>query len=743
MIESGSILPPIHYCRIGTCLIDFGTHRIIDATKIVRITPKATAVLSLLAAAGGKTISRDTLLTSVWPDTVPSDELLTQAISELRRALGDNPRKGSYIETIPKAGYRIPAAISPILRHEFEQAIRILEIEGPTEVPSAELARSRHFLSSLSSSTIVLAVLILVGLLAFTYFTLENYSLGPRRSQANEARQRSSEPWTPIRTVTAGPGPSEFPAISPDGSLVAYGFSPKATELTHIFVQTVGGSPPIQLTDDDAFSEGMPSWSRDGTRIAFLKFGDDGCQIVAMPALGGPQNVLGECMTHLTNWFDWSPDGQSLILERFATANGISEQVSSLHILELATGKFRPIPYSRNYTEQDLQPRFSPDGGQVAFRRGASPYSDIYIMNSSGGSVRPLTHMRTEIQGYDWLPDGHHILFSSNRDGQQQLYILDIDSGSIESLGTEEFSYPSVSRIGNAAVAVQRHLSTNLVEYHLVDQHMEKGTSLIPTDASDSWPVFSPVADKLVFVSNRSGKSQLWLLDLKASAPTQLSHFSEPNDLIAPQWSPKGDHILVIARLAGRSHILAVDLKSGVVTQESDDSERVRFAIYSIDGRWLYFVSDRNGVWAAWKRDLATGQEEKVIPLPVETLAEEPLQHSLIYTHDSGLSLFRFDSTRGIEQPFQAGHDLVSMYGWRTTPRGIYFLESKLYEPASLIFQSWDGREHEKLGQLTSDFFVDQGFSLAISANSDLSVIPVIVRDVSAVVLLERYSARQ
>ena len=77
----------------------------------VRLAPKALAVLQVLVRSAGQAVTRQQLFEEVWPGGVVSDEALTQRISELRKALGDSPKKPRYIETIPKVGFRLIAPL--------------------------------------------------------------------------------------------------------------------------------------------------------------------------------------------------------------------------------------------------------------------------------------------------------------------------------------------------------------------------------------------------------------------------------------------------------------------------------------------------------------------------------------------------------------------------------------------------------------------------------------------------------
>jgi len=99
--------------RLGNHLVDPDTRRIVCGSRSRRLSPKATRILSILAAADGKVVSRDDLLDQTWPDVTVGEEVLTQAIAELRRALDDSARSPRFIETVHKTGYRLIAPVRP------------------------------------------------------------------------------------------------------------------------------------------------------------------------------------------------------------------------------------------------------------------------------------------------------------------------------------------------------------------------------------------------------------------------------------------------------------------------------------------------------------------------------------------------------------------------------------------------------------------------------------------------------
>lgn len=101
--------------RIGEWQADPAANELRRGPHVVRVEPKAMEVLMLLARQPGQLITREALFSAAWPGVVVGDEALTQCIIKLRRALGDDAKAASYIETISKRGYRLIAPVRPLV----------------------------------------------------------------------------------------------------------------------------------------------------------------------------------------------------------------------------------------------------------------------------------------------------------------------------------------------------------------------------------------------------------------------------------------------------------------------------------------------------------------------------------------------------------------------------------------------------------------------------------------------------
>lgn len=73
--------------------------------------PRALGVLAVLTARPGQVVSKQTLLDQVWKETHVTDTSLAEAVSVLRQALGDDPQRGDFIQTVPRRGYRFVAPL--------------------------------------------------------------------------------------------------------------------------------------------------------------------------------------------------------------------------------------------------------------------------------------------------------------------------------------------------------------------------------------------------------------------------------------------------------------------------------------------------------------------------------------------------------------------------------------------------------------------------------------------------------
>jgi DNA-binding winged helix-turn-helix (wHTH) protein len=106
-------VPAPQHFTFGPFRLDAETGELTAGANVVKLTPKTTAVLRLLGERAGELVGKRELFAKVWAGRVVSDAALTSCIQELRRALGDDPRRPKYLETLHRRGYRL---LVPLVR---------------------------------------------------------------------------------------------------------------------------------------------------------------------------------------------------------------------------------------------------------------------------------------------------------------------------------------------------------------------------------------------------------------------------------------------------------------------------------------------------------------------------------------------------------------------------------------------------------------------------------------------------
>jgi DNA-binding winged helix-turn-helix (wHTH) protein/TolB-like protein len=125
--------------------------------QTVRMEPKVMQVLVCLAEHQGELVGKEHLIRAVWADTFVTDDVLTRCISELRKALNDDPKQPRFIETIPKGGYRL---IAPVQRIQDSSLAPGPEIRAGTSD-----RRQRKALVAAAVALLAIAIAVAVALL--------------------------------------------------------------------------------------------------------------------------------------------------------------------------------------------------------------------------------------------------------------------------------------------------------------------------------------------------------------------------------------------------------------------------------------------------------------------------------------------------------------------------------------------------------------------------------------------------
>jgi TolB protein len=242
--------------------------------------------------------------------------------------------------------------------------------------------------------------------------------------------------------VTSDPGADREPAISPDGSRIAFQGIRGAGGAPNIYFMNADGSGETQFRAGPEV-QGGPKWSPDGSMFAYYSFlaADVGYLWVAdvagpdfYPLLEEIHPSAGD--THCAGGFpgDWIDD--ETVLFRGAWADGKA--------LELCTVRTDTTQITPVLSERDVfafYPDMSPDGEMIAFsyQPQGQDDEDLYLVSSTGRNPRPLL-ATTNSEGYpSWSPDGEWVAFVSGADGDSEIYAIRKDGTDLRQLTNNDF----------------------------------------------------------------------------------------------------------------------------------------------------------------------------------------------------------------------------------------------------------------------------------------------------------------
>ena len=239
---------------------------------------------------------------------------------------------------------------------------------------------------------------------------------------------------------------------------------------------------------------------------------------------------------------------------------------------------------------RDAYPRFSPDGKWIAFSSDRNGNLDVFLMPAAGGTAKQLTSHSADDTVLGWTPDGKGILFSSQRgeDFMGLLYVVSVDGGMPWRAGPDMGNAASYSPDGNRIAYNPKgqvywrkyYRGAYATDVWIEDVSAKKFTQVTDFDGLDSWPMWSRDGD-IYFVSDRDGGglTNIWRVSDKGGKADKVTTF-KTGDVRFPSISADGrtivfEHDFGIWKLdTATRRATPIKLDIDAETQENDSEIR-------------------------------------------------------------------------------------------------------------------------------------------------------------------------
>jgi serine/threonine-protein kinase len=623
------------YGPVGACsMIAFGAFRYDSESRLLYrgdeellLPPRLVAVLESLLKRPGKIVPKEDLLASAWEGAFVGEDSLTQAISQLRQVLGDDPQRPTYIQTIPRRGYRLIAAVSAPLRGDGISAEEVGRdaAAGPRSDATIDASgrrpvgwrRALPWGMALAGATAGgLATWLAVRPIppvplqkASTEITLSPETLAGAGSNllvspggrdlvyVGEAVGRRQLYRRPIERFEATPidgtDGGYRPFFSPDGQWVAFNVG---TSLKKVSLR---GGQPRRLCDDCVSELTTGTWSPDGATIVFAK--DGSLWEIDASGVAEPRKIADPDLNR-DEWQylrpDFLPGGDAVVLE--VRVGGTGPAHSRLAVLSLKEGVVQDLGHA------GTDPTYV-ETGHVLFAQGTALWAlpfDIRTKKVMADPVLVLDDVLVYGRGAAQfsVSRGGLLAYGVAETPERRLSWYDLD-GSAEVIASARpgawYLTPRISPDGQrVALAIADGAATpSLFTYTIANDVLD------PFMAGAVAPEWSPDGEWLYFSLNIDGDRDIYRRRSDRSGEAEPVLVAEGNQIVTSihpteplllytQGNPFGDVGMAPTDGSGSSRIL--------LGEPHDEG----FAVFSPDGQWIAYASYESMTWQVRVRPL-------------------------------------------------------------------------------------------------------------------------------------------
>lgn len=584
--------------EFGDVRVDMGRMAALRGDAAIPLEPKAFDVLVHLIEHRDRLVTKDELLDAVWPGTFVTPNVLTRAVAQIRKVLGDESQDARYIETVAKRGYRF---IAPVIVRPLDPPPAASEPApepAPSGGPTLTKARWRWTMAEVLA---VVSLALVAGVLFFA------------REKAPAAADAGDPADLQLKRLTNRRGYTGTPALSPDGRSVVYS-SDASGALELYLISLAPGSAEVTLTKDGGHNM-QPSWSPDGQWIAFHSRRRGGVWIV--PSSGGTAQQVVEFGSDPA----WSPDSSTIAFT--SDAGGLAGQ-SSLWTVRRDGSDRRALTNIGAPAGGHRAPAWSHDGRLVGFvvtrgrARGGRWMIEVrtvdvatreqHLIDSSTNAADPAFASGDRALlwgGMTATGNGRIFKHAIDADGKpvgSTETLLPMEAGVVEGL--------SLAANGTLAFAA-RNLDANLWAVDIGPDGRGREPVRLTDDVSrNTHPDYSRDGRIAYMQAAVGSPPSVWIMRDDGTERAPLTTGVGAAD---PQWDNTGQRVLIVRDIPeGRWDFAWVDLASRRLTPSGLPFRNMANPRLSPDGKTLTFHRiEQDGALSVW-RSAFDGRETKI-----------------------------------------------------------------------------------------------------------------------------------
>lgn len=652
-------------------------------------------VVNYFIVHAGNLVTKDQLLADVWGIRDVSDGRVMRVIRAIRIALDDDSRQPTYIETIPKRGYRFIADVA--------------------EIPEIPLAENNAAAAPPGNPTIRPAkqALFWTALAAVPLLVLLSWLLWFKPMAEPATADLNTIPLWRYKPITSLDGLEFYHNVSPDERYLVFSYANEGSEQIAVLnLQDLQSHKRVQITADNASSLGA-AFSPSGRYIAYHKMlPDRRCEIRLIELEPGQMVVKSDTLLtvctpeSVSARVSWSADGRyivypsldpeqrQMVLMMYPVAGGTAEQLT--------------VPPASSFG--DYAGRYSRSGDKIAFIRDAAGTAQIWLLDLTNRATRLLVQIDDAYPGnIDWTLDDRSIIFPS---GISSLGIVDVLTGESRELAytdnqASEIQVGAVSGKIYASVGFFSHTNIKKVANKLVSDLQTKNL-VFSSNRNEIYIEINPKSEgPAAVVSRRSGLSQVWLF-YPDGRQQQLTDFTSNERIRSLVFSPDGSNLL----LHLNSGIWQLTMAGELIQIVGKDGEVVANPAWSRDGSEVFYAQSRQGRWDIMVAAVDTEIEKRVLATDRELYIQSYNADYNIW-RDANSKNFVIEYSNGDTRELKLGTKADQMlFKFDLRRHGFYF--TYLLEDTQYQLRYYDLKSGTVTEEVIDDYLYHNRYSISV-----------------------------
>jgi len=230
---------------------------------------------------------------------------------------------------------------------------------------------------------------------------------------------------------------------------------------------------------------------------------------------------------------------------------------------------------------------------KIVFISNRDGNDELYMMDYDGHNQTRLTFNKVIDYMPAWSAEGKEIAYTSYRKNRASLYILNPYEGKITEILSKGTNFAPAFSPDGKKLAFCSTVDKGNSEIYVATSEGKKIKRLTFNKAIDTAPSWSPTSREIAFTSDRGGTPQIYIMDAEGSNVRRISFGGSYHD--APSWSPAGDRIAYVSRVDQIHDLYVINLRTKQIIKLTESNARNESPCWSPDGRHLVFSSNLTG----------------------------------------------------------------------------------------------------------------------------------------------------